>query len=58
MWKIGDIEITPVIELEIVGGTRFILPQASREEVMKIGWLQPHFADPEGRLRWRCSRFW
>jgi len=37
MWTIGDIEITPVIELEITGGTRFILPQASREEVQKIG---------------------
>ena len=57
MWKIGDIEITPVIELEIVGGTRFILPQASREEVMKIGWLQPHFADPEGRLKMAVQSF-
>jgi hypothetical protein len=57
VWKIGDIEITPVIELEIVGGTRFILPQASREEVMKIGWLQPHFADPEGRLKMAVQSF-
>jgi glyoxylase-like metal-dependent hydrolase (beta-lactamase superfamily II) len=57
MWKIGAIEITPVIELEIAGGTRFILPQASREEVLKVGWLQPHFADPEGRLKMAVQSF-
>jgi glyoxylase-like metal-dependent hydrolase (beta-lactamase superfamily II) len=57
VWKIGAIEITPVIELEIAGGTRFILPQANREEVLKIGWLQPHFADPEGRLKMAVQSF-
>jgi glyoxylase-like metal-dependent hydrolase (beta-lactamase superfamily II) len=57
VWKIGAIEITPVIELEIAGGTRFILPQASREEVLTIGWLQPHFADPEGRLKMAVQSF-
>jgi glyoxylase-like metal-dependent hydrolase (beta-lactamase superfamily II) len=56
-WQIGAIEITPVIELEIAGGTRFILPQASREEVMKIAWLQPQFADPEGRLKMAVQSF-
>ena len=57
MWKIGAIEITPVVELEIAGGTRFILPQASREEVLKIAWLQPQFADPEGRLKMAVQSF-
>jgi glyoxylase-like metal-dependent hydrolase (beta-lactamase superfamily II) len=57
MWKIGSVEITPVIELEITGSTRFILPQASREEVLTIEWLQPHFADPEGRLKMAVQSF-
>ena len=57
MWKIGNIEITPVIELEITGGTRFILPQATREEIVKIGWLQPHFADADGRLKMAVQSF-
>ncbi len=57
MWKIGAVEITPVIELEITGSTRFILPQASREEILKIDWLQPHFADPEGRLKMAVQSF-
>ena len=50
-WKIGDVTITKIVELEMTGGTRFILPQATREEVLPIGWLQPHFADEEGRLK-------
>jgi glyoxylase-like metal-dependent hydrolase (beta-lactamase superfamily II) len=57
VWKIGAIEIAPVIELEITGGTRFILPQATREEVLKIGWLQPYFADPDGRLKMAVQSF-
>ncbi len=49
-WQIGKVKITRVIEMEIAGGTRFILPQATREEVKKIDWLAPHFADTEGNL--------
>ncbi len=36
--------------MEITGGTRFILPQATRDAVSKIDWLTPHFADPDGNL--------
>ena len=50
-WKIGALAITKVVELETVGGTRFILPQASREAVRRIEWLYPHFADENGRLK-------
>ena len=57
MWKIGAIGIDPVIELESVGGTKFILPQATPQEVLNISWLQPHFADPEGRLKMAVQSF-
>jgi len=50
-WKVGAIAITQVVELETLGGTRFILPQASREAVREIAWLHPHFADENGRLK-------
>ena len=30
---------------------RFILPQATRDAILPIAWLRPHFADDEGRLR-------
>jgi glyoxylase-like metal-dependent hydrolase (beta-lactamase superfamily II) len=49
-WRIGDVTITKVVELEATGGSRFILPDATRDAVLGIDWLQPHFMDPDGRL--------
>jgi glyoxylase-like metal-dependent hydrolase (beta-lactamase superfamily II) len=50
-WRIGDVMVTKIVELEATGGSRFILPQATREAILPIAWLRPHFADDEGRLR-------
>ena len=45
-WKIGDVTVTKVVELEVTGGSRFILPQATPEAAAsRLKWLQPHFAD-------------
>ena len=49
-WQIGQVKITRVIEMEVTGGTRFILPQATRDAVKEIDWLTPHFADEDGNL--------
>ena len=51
MWRIGDVTVTKVVELEGAGGTRFILPQATREAVRPLRWMYPHFMDEEGRLK-------
>jgi glyoxylase-like metal-dependent hydrolase (beta-lactamase superfamily II) len=50
-WQIGDVTVTKIVELETTGGSRFILPQATREEILPISWLIPHFADEDGRLK-------
>lgn len=50
-WRVGEVTVTKIVELEAVGGSRFILPQATREVVREIAWLAPHFADEEGRLK-------
>jgi glyoxylase-like metal-dependent hydrolase (beta-lactamase superfamily II) len=50
-WRIGEVTITRIVELEVTGGSRFILPDATREAVQPISWLCPHFADADGRLR-------
>src|SRR3954469_22116652 len=49
-WTIGGVTVTKIVELEVAGGTRFLLPQATPEEILPIGWLRPHFADEDGRL--------
>src|ERR1700712_1520359 len=50
-WRIGEVTVTRILELEATGGSRFILPQATREVIQEIPWLMPHFADPDGRLK-------
>lgn len=50
-WKVGQVKITKVAELETVGSTRFILPLATNDEIRKLPWLIPHFATEEGRLK-------
>jgi glyoxylase-like metal-dependent hydrolase (beta-lactamase superfamily II) len=56
-WTIGDVTVTKIVELEMTGGTRFLLPQATPEEIRPIAWLQPHFADENGRLRMSIHSF-
>jgi hypothetical protein len=50
-WRIGDVTITKVVELEVTGGTRFVLPEATREACRPITWMKPHFMDDDGRLK-------
>jgi glyoxylase-like metal-dependent hydrolase (beta-lactamase superfamily II) len=50
-WRVGEVTVTKIVELEVTGGSRFILPQATYEEILPIGWLQPDFADQRGRLK-------
>jgi glyoxylase-like metal-dependent hydrolase (beta-lactamase superfamily II) len=56
-WQIGDVTITRIVEIEATGGMSRILPQATREEVAKIPWLYPHFADDTGRMRGSIHSF-
>ena len=49
-WQVGKVKITKVVEMEVAGGSRFILPDATREACLPIEWLKPHFMTEEGRL--------
>ena len=50
-WRVGRVRVTKIVELEVTGGSRFILPQATREAIAPIAWLMPDFADEAGRLK-------
>jgi glyoxylase-like metal-dependent hydrolase (beta-lactamase superfamily II) len=56
-WTIGDVTVTKIVELEMTGGSRFLLPQATPEAILPIAWLRPHFADETGRLRMSIHSF-
>ena len=49
-WQIGTVKITRIVEMETVGGSRFILPDATRDACKPIDWMQPHFMDEQGNL--------
>ena len=50
VWHVGDVKVSRVVELEITGGTRFILPDATRDACRPYRWLHPHFMDDAGNL--------
>ena len=44
-WQIGNVKITRIVEMQVAGGSRFILPDATREACLPMRWLQPHFME-------------
>ncbi|HAK50296.1 MAG TPA: MBL fold metallo-hydrolase [Gammaproteobacteria bacterium] len=49
-WQIGNVKITRIVEMEVAGGSRFILPDATRDACKPLSWMNPHFMDDEGNL--------
>lgn len=52
-WKIGDVTVTRVVEMEIPvphSTERPFLPDATPEALERIPWVAPHFVTPEGHL--------
>ena len=39
VWQTGKVKVTRGAEMEVTGGTRFILPDATREAVRGYRWL-------------------
>ncbi|HVN91559.1 MAG TPA: MBL fold metallo-hydrolase [Candidatus Binataceae bacterium] len=50
-WEIGNVKITRVVEMETASKGTFVLPEATPENIQRESWLQPHFADPNGRVK-------
>ena len=50
-WTVGDVKITRVVEIESLGGSRFILPDATREACLPYTWMQPHFMAEQCNLQ-------
>jgi glyoxylase-like metal-dependent hydrolase (beta-lactamase superfamily II) len=50
-WKVGDVEIYQLIEIEAGEIIQTIIEGATPEAIRSISWLQPHFANADGSLR-------
>lgn len=50
-WQIGDVEITRIVEVNNwADDITMLLPNATPETVLRYPWLQPHFANREGKM--------
>ncbi|MBI4532884.1 MAG: MBL fold metallo-hydrolase [Candidatus Melainabacteria bacterium] len=50
-WKVGNIKITPIVEVEAGNIIQQIIPNATTDNIAKISWLKPHFVDDKNRLK-------
>jgi glyoxylase-like metal-dependent hydrolase (beta-lactamase superfamily II) len=50
-WRVGDVEIFSIPEvIALNDDINVLLQNATPELVLKYPWLQPHYANPEGRM--------
>jgi glyoxylase-like metal-dependent hydrolase (beta-lactamase superfamily II) len=50
-WRVGDVDIARIVEVYgFEDDISMLLPDATPQYVQQFGWLQPHFATPEGRM--------
>jgi glyoxylase-like metal-dependent hydrolase (beta-lactamase superfamily II) len=49
-WKIGDVTITRVVEMETISKATFVLRDGSPENIRTVPWLRPRFANAEGKV--------
>lgn len=49
-WKIGDVTITKITEVEVAGKATWILPDLTAENLATVPWCRPHFATANGEV--------
>ena len=49
-WRVGDVTITKITELELASKATWIVPNLTAENLAKIPWVRPHFATDDGRV--------
>jgi glyoxylase-like metal-dependent hydrolase (beta-lactamase superfamily II) len=50
-WRVGDVDIARIVEVYgFEDDIAMLLPDATPQYVQQFGWLQPHFATPDGRM--------
>lgn len=48
-FQVGKVRITKIVEIESASSARWLLPNATRENLLAIPWLQPHFCNAAGQ---------
>jgi len=50
-WKIGEVEIFQIVELEAGQIIQSVIKDATPQNIKDISWLYPNFADKKGKLK-------
>ena len=51
-WEVGNVTIYKIVDMVGGGaGVRALLPSATAEEIVKMPWLVPRYAEPNGALK-------
>ncbi len=50
MYQVGDVRITPVVEMATTSAIHWLLTDASAEQILQIPWLVPHYANEDGKV--------
>lgn len=50
MYEIGDVRITPVVEMATTSAIHWLLTDATAEQILEIPWLVPHYANDDGKV--------
>ena len=50
MYQIGDVRITPVVEMATTSAIHWLLTDATAEQILEIPWLVPHYANDAGKV--------
>ena len=56
-WRVGDVVVSRLVELELSGKATWILPDARRENLLRDAWLRPHFVSEQGDARMSVHSF-
>ena len=56
-WRVGDVVVSRLVELEQSGKLTWILPDATRENLLRDTWLRPHFVNEQGEAHLSVHSF-
>ena len=56
-WKVGNVKVTRIVEMEGVFPPFAMFENLTEDRVKSIAWLHPHYANPEGMVRYSVQAY-
>lgn len=56
-WKVGNVKVARIVELEGMFPPFAMFENLTEDRVKSISWLHPHYASPEGMVRYSVQAY-